>query len=81
VISGNRVEALRTIETREGLPPHRRAGLYSLLGEKDLAIEWLTKAVDEHYHSVTWAKIEVWYDPLRDDPRFQDLLRRMNLEP
>ena len=52
-----------------------------MLGEKDLAIEWLTKAVDERYHYVIFYKSNVQFDPLRDDPRFQDLLRRMNLEP
>ena len=81
VMSGNRAEAMRTLENWDGLLPHGRARLYAVLGEKDLAIEWLTQAVDDHYHSVTWAKLWPLYDPIRDDPRFQDLLRRMNLEP
>ena len=59
-----------------GQSPHF---FYAFLGENDLAIEWLTKAVDEHYHGATWANVEIPYGPLRDDPRFQDLLLRMNL--
>ncbi len=52
-----------------------------MLGEKDLAIEWVTKAVDERYHFVIFYKISPLFAPLRDDPRFHDLLRRMNLGP
>jgi len=81
VASGNRAEAMRTLENWEGLSPDRRAAYYAMLGENDMAIEWLTKAVDERYHTVTSAKVEPAFDPLRDDPRFHDLLLRMNLEP
>ena len=52
-----------------------------LLGEKDQAFKWLEEAYEEHaggfYNIVVGQE---WY-PLRDDPRFQDLLLRMNLEP
>ncbi len=58
-----------------------RASYYAWLGEKDLAIEWLTKAIDERYHGVGWTNVEDTFDPLRDDPRFHDLLLRMNLMP
>ena len=54
---------------------------YAILGEKDLAIEWATKAVDERVNTLTWAKVDNIFNSIRDDPRFQDLLRRMNLEP
>jgi len=76
VISGNRVEAMRTIENWEGLQPRSRAGSYAMLGEKDLAIEWLTKSVDEGRHGSSWANVEIPYHSLRDDPRFTDLLQR-----
>ena len=78
--SDNRVDAMRTIEDWE-LTPRWRASYYAWLGEKDLAIEWLTKAVDERHQGVVWANVDPMWDPLRDDPRFHDLLRRMNLEP
>ena len=81
VASGNRAEAMRTLENWEGLTPPNKARLYGVLGEKDLAIDWATRAVDERYHGITTAKVDPLFDPLRDDPRFHDLLRRMNLEP
>ena len=46
--------------------------------EKDKAFEWLKKAYEEHF---TIAKVNTVFDPLRSDPRFQHLLRRMNLAP
>jgi len=79
--SGNRVDAMRTVESWQELAPRIRAINYAWLGEKDLAIEWLTKAIDERYHGVGWANVDPRFDFLRDDPRFHDLLRRMNLEP
>ena len=41
----------------------------------------LVKAVEERDSALAYAKIEPMYDPLRSDPRFQDLLRRMNFPP
>ncbi len=52
-----------------------------MLGDKDRAIELLNNALDEGYSSVRHANVWPQFDPLRSDPRFQDLLRRMNLEP
>jgi len=54
---------------------------YARLGEKDQAFEWLEKAYQEHEGGLIFLKVDQWADPLRDDPRFHDLLRRMNLEP
>ena len=57
------------------------AEIYAGLGEKDKAFEWLEKAYEEHASLETFIAIAGPYDPLRSDPRFQDLLRRMNLQP
>ena len=64
---------------REYVSPQRFARLYAQLGEKDQAFEWLHKALDDRIG--IYLKTSPWLDPLRDDPRFQDLLRRMNLAP
>ena len=80
VASGNRVEAMRTLEENTQ-NAFGTALNYAMLGETALAIEWATTAVDQQINAITWAKVVPHFAPLRDDPRFQDLLRRMNLEP
>ena len=82
LLSGNRAEAVRAIETwGSRLQPQVKASYYALLGDKDRAIELLENGLDEGYPGVMWANAWLSFEPLRDDPRFQDLLLRMNLEP
>ncbi len=57
------------------------AQIYAYLDEKDQAFEQLEKAYEDHEGNLHQIRLHPAYDPLRDDPRFHDLLRRMNLEP
>jgi TolB-like protein len=50
---------------------------YSILGNKDEAFEWLEKCYQRHGTNMLGLKIEPDFDPLRSDPRFQDLLKRV----
>jgi len=85
-IAGRRSEAIEILEELREESDVRQvwfegiAQIYTCLGENDQAFRWLERAYQEHgIDSVI--RTEQLYDPLRDDPRFQDLLRRMNLEP
>jgi serine/threonine-protein kinase len=60
--------------------PRTFAIAYAALGEKGQAFEWLEKAYQDR-DALLLTMIDPLLDPLRDDPRFQDLLRRMNLAP
>jgi len=51
------------------------------LREKGKAVQWLEKAYADRNPWMTLLKVDPWLDPLRSDPRFQDLLRRMNFPP
>jgi TolB-like protein/Tfp pilus assembly protein PilF len=53
--------------------------LYVALNRKDEAIALLQRACSEHSSVVTSLKVEPNYDPLRSDPRFQELQRRVGL--
>jgi len=86
-LSGNRGEALKilaelTAQSKRGyVPALAIAEVYLGLGDKERALEWLGKAVEERSAGVSWLKVVPLFDPLRSDPRFTDLLRRMNLAP
>jgi len=54
------------------------AELYFDAGDKDLAVDWFEKAYEEHDPNLPYIGRPYW-DPLRSDPRFQDLLRRIGL--
>lgn len=54
------------------------AALYAWLGEKDAALAWLEKAYEERDPWLMDINTRVEFDSLRADPRFQDLVRRMN---
>ena len=58
--------------------PGYLAEVYTNLGEKDEALLWLERGYREH--DVWLALLKVWprFDPLRADPRFQSLVKRMN---
>jgi tetratricopeptide (TPR) repeat protein len=58
--------------------PWTRACVYGALGEKDEAFLLLEQAYEERSPLLAVAKEDPRLDSLRDDPRFQDLLRRMN---
>ncbi|MFQ5778951.1 MAG: protein kinase [Terriglobia bacterium] len=83
-VSGKSGEALKNLEeleelsTRRYVDPFWIAGIYAGLGDKDRAFHWLRKAYEQHSTSMVFLKTLPELDSLRDDPRFQDLLRRMN---
>ena len=54
------------------------SNLYSMAGDTSNAISWLEKAYDEHNPNIPYL-LSPMYDKLRDDPRFQELARKMNL--
>jgi TolB-like protein/Flp pilus assembly protein TadD len=57
------------------------ARLYALLDEKERALEWLERGSEERTVMPIYLRFDPQLDPLRSDPRFQDLVRRMNFPP
>ena len=58
--------------------PFDLALIHVALGEKDKAFALLGKALAEHSTFLVYSKWEPRLDPLRSDPRFQALLKRIN---
>jgi len=77
------LDQLNAISKEKYVPAVSRVGVYVGLGEKEKAFEWLGKAYEDRSIGSTFAmiKMDPIFDPLRSDPRFADLLRRMNLQP
>jgi hypothetical protein len=63
------------------VPSYYVAAIHLALGDKEQAVSRLEKAFEEHSHWLAYLKVDPVLDPLRSDPRFQDLLRRMNFPP
>ncbi len=85
-VTGRRAEAqklldqLNQLSKQEYVPAVFRAQIYAGLGEKDQAFEWLEKSYeDRSIANLAEIKVDPQFDPLRSDPRFQDLLRRLKL--
>ncbi|HMS41267.1 MAG TPA: protein kinase [Pyrinomonadaceae bacterium] len=53
---------------------------YATLGEKDLAFKWLERAVRLGNENKPWYQSNKCFDSLRDDPRFDELLRKIDAE-
>jgi serine/threonine protein kinase/tetratricopeptide (TPR) repeat protein len=54
------------------------AVVYSGMGDKDHAFEWLETAYKEHEYWLPKLRVDPMFDPLRSDPRFAELVKRMN---
>ncbi|MEK6782906.1 MAG: hypothetical protein AABY93_14500 [Bacteroidota bacterium] len=68
----------RRKNSNAGSPNFFIAVIYAGLGEKELALEWLTKAYEEHDWEMPWLITEPQFYPLHDDPRFKNLVNKMN---
>jgi TolB-like protein/Tfp pilus assembly protein PilF len=75
------LEELRERAQQQYTPSWSFAVIYSGLGEMDNAFDWFEKAVEEHDPLMLHFHVHPNYDPLHTHPRYQALLRKMNLEP
>lgn len=83
--AGQPVQAHRALEKLESISRRQRIDLFAFvvasvgIGDKDQAFAWLEKSVADHSPGLTAIKVDPIYDPLRSDPRFQELVRRVGL--
>jgi len=86
-LAGNAAEArsvllrIQAIAGRAYVSPTSFVWVYVGLGETDEAFIWMERAIDERDSMIIPIKTYAFLDPLRTDPRFLTLLRKMNLEP
>jgi TolB-like protein/DNA-binding winged helix-turn-helix (wHTH) protein/Flp pilus assembly protein TadD len=83
--AGRRADALRLLgelKKRQQMgyvPAGAFVNAYLGLGENDEAFAWFERAYEEQSNILIYIKVSPWFDPLRADPRFQDLVRRVGL--
>ena len=84
-IAGRDADAKRVVDKLKELSKHRYVSPYNIavvyagLNDKDEAFEWLDRAYEARSIGMTQLQVETVLDNLRSDPRFKDLLKRMNL--
>jgi tetratricopeptide (TPR) repeat protein len=59
--------------------PSDIATFYTMAEEKDRAIDWLEKGLEVHDPALPYLGYPLFVDLLEDEPRYQELLRKMNL--
>ena len=82
VASGKRSEAVKLLgdlknRSSPGYPDSEIAVIYASLGDTDQAMNWLEKAYEKRFNPSVL--LRPGFDPLRSDPRFENLVRRIGL--
>ena len=67
------------LSAKQYVPPLEIALTYLALGRNDEALSGCTKPADERASALVYLKVNQAFDPIRSDPRFQDLELRMHL--
>ena len=70
---------LSSLQKRGLVPAGSTAILYGALGELNEAFAWLEEAYEERDPQLTYLKVGRRFEPLRQDPRFRELVRRVGL--
>lgn len=84
--AGRRTEALRLVEELKRrqktgyVPAAAFLNAYLGLDDREQAFAWLERAYQEQSNILQFLKVHPHFDPIRDDPRFSDLLRRVGLD-
>ena len=83
--AGRRTEALRLLDELKRrqqtgyIPSAALVNAYLGLGDNEQTFSWLERAYKEHSPILQYIKVHPFFDPLRGDPRFANLVRRVGL--
>ena len=75
------LERLEQLSRTEYVSPFSMAVVCAGIKERDLTFEWLEKSYEERSNKLVFLGVQPTFAPIRSDPRFTDLLRRIGLEP
>jgi TolB-like protein/tetratricopeptide (TPR) repeat protein len=86
-LTGNRtaaeqaIGALAELSKHKYVPPYNIAMIYAGLGDTEGALHWLEKGLESRDVRLVFLQADPRWDPIRQEPRFQTLSRRLNLLP
>jgi hypothetical protein len=73
------MEGMKQVAKDRYVSPYSIAQSHARLGEKEPALEWLAKALDERDSRLVALKVDPCFDALRTEPKFQALIQRVGL--
>ena len=74
------VEELKQRQQKGYVPAAAFVNAYLGLGDKEQAFAWMERAYQEQSMILQYLKVHPFFDPVRDDPRFKNLVRRVGLD-
>lgn len=81
-LAGNHAEARAfalKLAQEENADPWALAEIFVALGDHDAALTWLEKGYEIRRDWMPWMQSNSFFEPLRDEPRFKEIVRRLNL--
>lgn len=80
-IARQKIAALESMALERYVSPYQLSLAYCYLGENEKALDNLTKAAELQEAWLNWMGIEPAFDPIRSDPRFDEILERIGYRP
>jgi tetratricopeptide (TPR) repeat protein len=84
--AGNKAEAeklvhnIENVARRQYICNYEISQVYAALGERDQAMKWLNRGLDQQCDCMIWLQGEPWMEPLRADSRYLDLIKRVGFD-
>jgi tetratricopeptide (TPR) repeat protein len=75
------LDAYKQLSGKEYVDAYLLAAVYSGLGEKEQTLKWLERAYEDHSGGITFLKVDPYWELVREEPRYIELLRKVNLQP
>ena len=84
--AGNKAEAEKLVHNIEKVAKQQYvcnyeiSQVYTALGDRDQAMKWLNSGLKQQCDCMIWLQGEPWMDPIRADPRYLDLIKRIGFD-
>jgi adenylate cyclase len=75
------LDELRSLAQKKYVTAWAFVCVYGALGEIEECLDWIEKSVDENAIMMATMRLDRFFDPLRSHPRWESILRKMNLAP